>query len=114
MNGIAPLTPGNLAKYTTPKFTITLAYHGAREVDKLRAGARSLDFELPLQAEREVLQRYQQPTPMHRFQQGHRGHAAKKVSPDEWTRLVRQDPLAADIEAEYRAIRKRRTRKSRS
>lgn len=83
------------------------AYHTTGHVEELRAAARSLGFDLPIQAEREMLQSYRQPMPMHRFDQDTPIQAPREVSTPQWARLIERAQLAADIDEEYRAIRMR-------
>lgn len=96
--GIVPLTKANLAKYTGPLATTAFAHHGPAEVDRVRAGATSLGFELPVQAEQDILQKYRQPMPMQRYRQENQGRASRGVSQQDWSTLAEQDPLAAELE----------------
>ncbi|KAK4540576.1 hypothetical protein LTR36_009106 [Oleoguttula mirabilis] len=106
--GSMPVTTANLHRYTSSMATVAYAYYGPAEVGGIRSAARSIGFELPLQAEREILQRYQQPTSMQRFSQSNPDHTIRDVLPTEWRTLTEQYPLAADIEAETVAISERR------
>ncbi|KAK5121006.1 hypothetical protein LTR85_005790 [Meristemomyces frigidus] len=109
-HGQVPLTAANLARYTGPLATTSYAYRGTAQAEKVRAGAKSLGFDLPVQRERELLQSYQQPPSMQRFSQDNQQQVPRHVVQSDWRTLTERDPLAADIEAEIVAIGKRKQR----